>query len=179
MLTPAHKSHNRDKHKLSCWSFGREHFVLLFLIAQTYNCSCEWLCDYRGNSSASWASCLPYCAVVDSNRNRWGLPGGGRRTAEQNQIGAATQRTCIQWKLGVGLPLPGSPHVSQFRRSAWWFLRLHLGTHSKFFKVTTSWSSLREGQGFAALSTKQRAATVRNLKYETYLELFQTFLFTT
>ena len=25
------------------------------------------------------ASCLPYCAVVDSNRNWWGLPEGGAK----------------------------------------------------------------------------------------------------
>ena len=25
------------------------------------------------------ASCLPYCTVADSNRNRWGLPGGGAK----------------------------------------------------------------------------------------------------
>ena len=25
------------------------------------------------------ASCLPYCAVADSNRNRWGLPKGGAK----------------------------------------------------------------------------------------------------
>ena len=44
-----------------CWSFGQEHFVFvclfvvsLFLLTQTYNCSREWLCDYRGNSSALW-----------------------------------------------------------------------------------------------------------------------------
>ena len=44
VLTPAHKSQKRDKHKHFCWSFGQEHFVLLFLITQTYNC--EWLSDY-------------------------------------------------------------------------------------------------------------------------------------
>ena len=49
----------------------------------------------------------------------------------------------------------------------------------KPFQVTPSWSSLTEGWGFAALSTKQRLATVRILKYETCFELFHTFLFTT
>ena len=51
--TPAHESQKREKHKLFCWSFGQEHFALLFLITWTYNCGREWLCDYRGNSSAS------------------------------------------------------------------------------------------------------------------------------
>ena len=47
-LTPAQKCQRRDKHKLFCWSFGQEHFT------QTCNCGREWLCVYRGNSSASW-----------------------------------------------------------------------------------------------------------------------------
>ena len=48
MLTPAHKSHKRDKHKLFYLSFGWEHFVLLWH-THTYDCSREWLCDYRGS----------------------------------------------------------------------------------------------------------------------------------
>ena len=104
MLTPAQKSQNRDKHKLFCRSFGREDFVLLFLITQTYNCGREWLCDYRGKSIASWASCLPYCAAADSNCNQWGLPDGG---AKPDRSRNAADR--IQWKLGVSADeKPGS-----------------------------------------------------------------------
>ena len=35
------------------------------------------------------ASCLPYCAVADSDRNRWGLPDGGR----QSKSGSELQRS--------------------------------------------------------------------------------------
>ena len=45
----------------------------------------------------------------------------------------------------------------------------------KPFQVTTWWSPLREHQGFAALSKKQRVATLRNLKYKTYLSYFTLF----
>ena len=38
------------------------------------------------------ASCLPYCAIADSNRNWWGLPEGGAKP-HRSRIGAATQRT--------------------------------------------------------------------------------------
>ena len=109
VLTPAHKSQKRDKHKLFCRSFGQERFVLLFLITQTYKCGREWLCDYRGNSSVSWASRLPYCTVADSNCNPLGL-------VEQKWIGAATQRTRIQWKLGVTMVsgLTAFPHGHQY-----------------------------------------------------------------
>ena len=65
----------------------QEHFVLLFLITQTYNCGHEWLCDYRGNSSASWAICLQYCA--------W------RRTTGQNRIEVDTYPVEIGGERGV------------------------------------------------------------------------------
>ena len=41
------------------------------------------------------ASCLRYCAVVDSNRNRWELLEGGVKPYQSRN-----QRTPIQWKLG-------------------------------------------------------------------------------
>ena len=47
------------------------------------------------------------------------------------------------------------------------------------FQVTTSWSSRRECQDCAKQQSKQRVAALRNLKYETCLELYHTFLFTT
>ena len=62
--------------KLFCWSFGQEHFVLLFLTAQTITAVTS---DYVIIAGTPWpcdASCLPYCAVVDSNCNLWGLPDG-------------------------------------------------------------------------------------------------------
>ena len=43
------------------------------------------------------ASCLQYCTIADSNRNRWGLP-GGRRLRKKSDRGHK-QRTHIQWKL--------------------------------------------------------------------------------
>ena len=42
------------------------------------------------------ASCLPYYAWRTQITT-----GGDCRTAEQNRIGATTQQTRIQWKLGV------------------------------------------------------------------------------
>ena len=63
------------------WPFGREHFMLLFLITQTYNCGFEWLCDCVIIAETPWprdTSCLLYCAMADSNHNWWGLPDGGR-----------------------------------------------------------------------------------------------------
>ena len=53
-----------------------------FYNTYTYNCSREWLWDYRGNS------CWPYCTLADSKRNRWGLldsrakPGRSRKAAD-------------------------------------------------------------------------------------------------
>ena len=41
------------------------------------------------------ASCLPYCAMADSNRSWWGLPEGG---AKPDRSRNAADR--IQWKLG-------------------------------------------------------------------------------
>ena len=41
------------------------------------------------------ASCLPYCAWLTQTAT-----GGDCQKAEQNRIGATTQRTPIQWKLG-------------------------------------------------------------------------------
>ena len=79
MLTQAHKSLKRDKHKLFCKSFGQEHFMSLFLITQTYNCSREWLCDYYRNSLATWCQLAAVLHRSGSNRNRWGLPEGGAK----------------------------------------------------------------------------------------------------
>ena len=45
--------------------------------------------------------------------------------------------------------------------------------------MTTSWSWLRECQECAKLSSRQRVATMKNLKYKIYFDLFNTFLVTT
>ena len=45
--------------------------------------------------------------------------------------------------------------------------------------VTTSWSWLRERQECAKLSSRQRVATLKNLKYKIYFDLFYTFVVTT
>ena len=47
------------------------------------------------------------------------------------------------------------------------------------FQVTTSWSRLRECQECAKLSSRQRVATLKNLKYKIHFDLFHTFLVTT
>ena len=47
------------------------------------------------------------------------------------------------------------------------------------FQVTTSCSWLRECQECAKLSSRQRVATLKNLTYKIYLDLFNTFLVTT
>ena len=66
--------------------------VVVFM-TNTYNCGHEWSCDYRGNSSALRCQ---LSTVMTQNAT-----GGDCQTAEQNWIGAVTQRTLIQWKLGV------------------------------------------------------------------------------
>ena len=63
----------------SCANLSVEKHFLLFLLTQTYKCRHKRSCDYRGNSSASRASCLPYCAMADSKHNPWGLPDGGAK----------------------------------------------------------------------------------------------------
>ena len=41
------------------------------------------------------SSCLPYCTMADSNRNRWGLPeGGAKPDRSRNPVDR------IQWKMG-------------------------------------------------------------------------------
>ena len=52
------------------------------------------------------------------------------------------------------------------------------GTHVNLnaFQVTTSWSWLRECQECAKPSSRQRVATLKNLKYKIYFDLFNTFL---
>ena len=47
------------------------------------------------------------------------------------------------------------------------------------FHVTTSWSWLRQCQECAKLSSRKRVATLKNLKYEVYLDLFIFFLLST
>ena len=49
-------------------------------------------------------------------------------------------------------------------------------TVGKAFQVTTSWSWLRECQECAKLSSRQRVATSKNLKYKICFDLFHTFL---
>ena len=104
VLTPTHKSQKRDKHKLFCWSFSRGHFVLLFLITPTYNCGHQWLCDYRRNSSPSWrqlSTVLLWLTQTATSVDCRTADGGAK--PDRSCIGAATQRTPIQWKLGETL----------------------------------------------------------------------------
>ena len=53
------------------------------------------------------------------------------------------------------------------------------GTSSRLLEKHSSWSWLRECQECAKLSSRQRVATLKNLKSKIYFDLFNTFLVTT
>ena len=55
----------------------------------------------------------------------------------------------------------------------------YLGTPSRRLEKHSRWSWLREYQECVKLSSRQRVATLKNLKYQTYFYLFNTFLVTT
>ena len=55
----------------------------------------------------------------------------------------------------------------------------YVGTPSRLLEKHSRWSWLRECQECAKLSSRQRVATLKNLKYKIYFDLFNTFLVTT
>ena len=58
-------------------------------------------------------------------------------------------------------------------------MRASTPVHWNAFQLTTSWRWLTECQECAKLSSRQRVATLKNLKSKIYLDLFNTFLVTT
>ena len=55
----------------------------------------------------------------------------------------------------------------------------YVGAPSRLLEKHSSWSWLRECQECANLSSRQMVATLKNLKYNIYFDLFNTFLVTT
>ena len=55
----------------------------------------------------------------------------------------------------------------------------YVGTPSRLLEKHSRWNRLRECQECAKLTSKQRVATLKNLKYYIYFDLFNTFLVTT
>ena len=47
------------------------------------------------------ASCLPYCPAADSNRNRWGLPDGGRQSKTGLELQRSGHVSSGNWGLDV------------------------------------------------------------------------------
>ena len=69
----------------------------------------------------------------------------------------------------------GMSWTAEWRKSSQQVLSI-VGTPSRLLEKHSRWSWLRDCQECAKLSSRQRVATLKNLKSKTYLDLFDTFV---
>ena len=87
MLTPAQKSQKKRQIRALLLILRSGSLCVVVFITHTYNCSHEWLCDYRGKSSV-----LSCPTILHRGRPKTQPMGVARLwIVEQNQTGAITQ----------------------------------------------------------------------------------------
>ena len=140
---------------------------------------------FKAHNQHGYHSILQWYAIPSGLRLVWLWPNPSPGCVRASWPRRRVMECCIRWLGPHNHPTSnqlrwfGMSWAAEWRRSSQQVLSI-CGNSFKLFQVKHSrWSWLRECQARAKLSSRQRVATLKNLKYKICFDLINTFLVTT